>query len=51
MTADFMKNDGMRTCSLYDPAQVTCMGNDYGYEAVFSRPLELLGSEGDRCGG
>lgn len=42
MTADFMKNGGMRTYSLYDNAMLTCMGNDYGYEYVFSKPLEYL---------
>ena len=47
MTADFMKNGGMKTYSLYDNAVTTCMGNDYGYEYVFSRPLEFLGQEND----
>lgn len=47
MTADFMKNGGMRTYSLYDSSVTTCMGNDYGYEYIFSRPLEFLGREGD----
>lgn len=47
MTADFMKNGGMKTCSLYDNAMTTCMGNDYGYEYVFSKPLEILGNKGD----
>lgn len=47
MTADFMKNGGMRTYSLYDNAVTTCMGNDYGYAYVFSRPLEFLGKEND----
>lgn len=47
MTADFMKNGGMKTYSLYDSSVTTCMGNDYGYEYIFSRPLEFLGNEGD----
>lgn len=42
MTADFMKNGGMNTYSLYDNAVTTCMGNDYGYEYIFSRPMEFL---------
>lgn len=46
MTADFMKNGGMNTYSLYDSAVTTCMGNDYGYEHVFDRPLSFLGQEG-----
>lgn len=47
MTADFMKNGRMRTVSLYDSSMLTCMGNDYGYEYIFSRPLESLSQEGD----
>jgi D-sedoheptulose 7-phosphate isomerase len=47
MTADFMKNGGMKTYSLYDTSVTTCMGNDYGYEHIFSRPLEFLGNPGD----
>ena len=47
MTADYMKNGGMNTYSLYDNAVTTCMGNDYGYEYIFSRPMEFLIREGD----
>ena len=47
MTADFMKNGGMNTYSLYDNAVTTCMGNDYGYESIFSRPMEFLIRRGD----
>lgn len=47
MTADFMKNGGMKTYSLYDSSVTTCMGNDYGYEYIFSRPLEFLANEHD----
>lgn len=47
MTADFMKNGGMNTYSLYDNAVTTCMGNDYGYEYIFSRPMEFLVREND----
>lgn len=47
MTADYMKNGGMKTYSLYDNAVTTCMGNDYGYEYVFSKPLEFLINEND----
>lgn len=47
MTADFMKNGGMKTYSLYDNAVTTCMGNDYGYEYIFSRPLEFLLNSND----
>lgn len=47
MTADFMKNGGMKTYSLYDNSVTTCMGNDYGYEHIFSYPLGFLANEGD----
>lgn len=47
MAADYMKNGRMKTISLYDSAVVTCFGNDYGYEQVFSRSLERLGEDGD----
>lgn len=47
MTADFMKNGGMNTYSLYDNAVTTCIGNDYGYEYIFSKPLGFLLKEND----
>ena len=47
MTADFMNNGGMKTYSLYDSSVMTCMGNDYGYEEVFSRQLEAFMDEDD----
>jgi len=30
-----------------DSTALTCIGNDYGYEQVFSRQVEGLGTEGD----
>lgn len=33
--------------SISDPSHISCVGNDYGYEHVFSRYLEGLGREGD----
>ena len=47
MTADYMKNGGIRAHSLYEQATLTCISNDYTYEAVFSKQLELLASKGD----
>lgn len=47
MTVDFMKNGRMRTYSLYDNSVTTCMGNDYGYEYIFSHPLEFVANNGD----
>ena len=33
--------------SISDPTHISCVGNDYGYEFIFSRYLEALGNEGD----
>ena len=33
--------------SLSEPSHMSCVGNDYGYEFVFSRYLEALGNQGD----
>lgn len=30
-----------------DPSHITCVGNDYGFEFIFSRYLEALGNKGD----
>jgi D-sedoheptulose 7-phosphate isomerase len=33
--------------ALSDPAHLTCVANDYGFDYVFSRQVEALGQEGD----
>ena len=33
--------------SISDPSHISCVGNDYGYDFVFSRYLEALGQKGD----
>lgn len=47
MAADFQKTGHFRTQTFYDPALITCLANDYGYEFVFSKPLELFAQPGD----
>lgn len=47
MTADYLKNGSISTVSMYDPATLTCLGNDYGYEHIFSKQLEMLAHPGD----
>lgn len=47
MAADFQKTGSFRTRTFYDPSLITCMANDYGYEYVFSKPLELYAQPGD----
>ena len=34
-------------CLSADPTAITCIGNDYGFDAVFSRQIEALGKTGD----
>ncbi len=33
--------------SISDPSHITCVGNDYGFDYVFSRFVEGLGNKGD----
>ncbi|MBI2269909.1 MAG: D-sedoheptulose 7-phosphate isomerase [Bacteroidetes bacterium] len=33
--------------SISDPSHITCVGNDYGYDKIFSRFIEALGNKGD----
>lgn len=33
--------------AISDPGYLTCVGNDFGYDAVFSRFVEAMGREGD----
>lgn len=47
MTADFLKNGAMRTHSMHDPSTLTCLGNDFGYEYVFSKQLERVAMPDD----
>jgi len=33
--------------SISDPSHISCVGNDYGYDKVFSRYIEAIGNKGD----
>lgn len=33
--------------SISDPSHITCVGNDYGFDFIFSRFLESMGQKGD----
>jgi len=33
--------------SISDPTHISCVGNDYGFEFIFSRYVEALGNKGD----
>ena len=40
MAIDWMNKGGFNTRALNDPAALTCLANDYGYEEVFKRQLQ-----------
>lgn len=33
--------------SISDPSHISCVGNDYGYQQIFSRYVDAVGREGD----
>lgn len=43
------RNDrpALAALSISDPSYISCVANDYGYDFVFSRSVEALGSPGD----
>jgi D-sedoheptulose 7-phosphate isomerase len=44
----FVKNRrALAAIALCDPTVITCAGNDFGYESIFSRQIEALGKQGD----
>lgn len=44
---DFANAGGFKTVDFYNPALLTCMSNDYGYENVFAKPVEIFAEPGD----
>jgi D-sedoheptulose 7-phosphate isomerase len=47
MATDYSKNGGIRALSFNDGSMLTCLGNDYGFEHVFSKQVEFHGQAGD----
>ena len=43
------RNDRMAlpALSISDPSHISCVGNDYGYDFIFSRYIEAIGKPGD----
>ena len=48
MALDWSKNAGVKTISFSDSAMLTALGNDIGYEEVFSAPLRWYAEAGDQ---
>ncbi len=47
MAIDYSKNGGLRSLAFNDPAALTCLGNDLGYENVFAKQVDLHARPGD----
>jgi D-sedoheptulose 7-phosphate isomerase len=48
MTGRFRENRGpIPAIAIADPAHISCISNDYGYDYIFSRFVESLGQSGD----
>lgn len=47
MATDFWKNGRIKSIAFNDPTLLTCLGNDYGYQHVFERPIEMFADKGD----
>ncbi len=47
MAIDYSKNGNIRAQAFNDGSALTCLGNDLGYENVFSKQIELHGRPGD----
>ncbi len=47
MAIDFWKNGRMKAVCFNDSAQLTCLGNDFGFEHVFEKPVQFFAEPGD----
>ncbi len=47
MAIDFWKNAGIKSMSFSDSSLLTCLSNDFGYEHVFSKPIEFFAERND----
>lgn len=47
MAEDYTKAGNIRTLAFNDPAFLTCLGNDLGFDQVFAKQIEMFAQEGD----
>ena len=45
--ADYFRTGNIKTQCFSDASLLTCMSNDFGYPAVFAKPIELYAESGD----
>lgn len=47
MAIDFWKNARIKAITFTDPALLTALSNDFRYEEVFAKPIEMFAEKGD----
>ena len=47
MATDFWKNGAIKAIAFNDSSLLTCISNDYGYQHVFEKPVEMFAEKGD----
>ena len=47
MATDFWKNGAVKAIAFNDSSLLTCISNDYGYQYVFEKPVEMFADKGD----
>ena len=47
LSIDYSKNGNMRSLTFNDPSSLTCLGNDLGFENVFTKQVEIHAVKGD----
>jgi len=47
ISADLLKNCKISAIVFNDAGLLTCLSNDFGYEYVFAKPLEVIAKKGD----
>lgn len=45
--ADYANAGEIKTVDIFNPSAITCAANDYGFEYVFSKQIEMLAEQGD----
>ena len=47
MSADYLKNGRLSVVSMYSFPTITCLGNDFCYDDIFSKQLEMISKKGE----
>jgi D-sedoheptulose 7-phosphate isomerase len=47
MATDFWRNSGIRAMAFNDSSLLTCVSNDFSFEEVFQKPVEMFADRGD----